>query len=96
VASIWGISTETEPSAREVANIVGAIRKSGVPAVFVETTINPKLMQRIAAEARVRIGEPLYGDSVGTPGSGADSYLGMMRANAQAIARGLSGPEGTP
>jgi ABC-type Zn uptake system ZnuABC Zn-binding protein ZnuA len=96
VASIWGISTETEPSAREVANIVGAIRKSGVPAVFVETTINPKLMQRIAAEARVRIGAPLYGDSVGAPGSGADSYLGMMRANAQAIARGLSGPEGTP
>lgn len=96
VASIWGISTETEPSAREVANIVGAIRKAGVPAVFVETTINPKLMQRIAAEARVRIGAPLYGDSVGAPGSGADSYLGMMRANAQAIARGLSGPEGTP
>lgn len=96
VASIWGISTETEPSAREVAAIVGAIRKAGVPAVFIETTINPKLMQRIAAEARVRIGAPLYGDSVGAPGSGADSYLGMMRANAQAIARGLSGPEGTP
>lgn len=96
VASIWGISTETEPSAREVASIVGAIRKSGVPAVFVETTINPKLMQRIAAEAGVRIGEPLYGDSVGAPGSGAASYLGMMRANAQAIARGLAGPGGTP
>lgn len=96
VASIWGISTETEPSAREVANIVGAIRKAGVPAVFIETTINPKLMQRIAAEAGVGIGAPLYGDSVGAPGSGADSYLGMMRANAQAIARGLSGPEGTP
>ncbi|HUG24690.1 metal ABC transporter solute-binding protein, Zn/Mn family [Piscinibacter sp.] len=96
VASIWGISTETEPSAREVARIVGAIRKSGVPAVFVETTINPKLMQRIAAEARVRIGEPLYGDSVGAPGSGAASYLGMMRANAQAIARGLSGPGHVP
>lgn len=96
VASIWGISTETEPSAREVAQIVGAIRKAGVPAVFVETTINPKLMQRIAAEARVRVGEPLYGDSVGPPGGGADSYLGMMRANARAIARGLSGPGGAP
>lgn len=91
VASIWGISTETEPSAREMAQIIGAIRKSGVPAVFVETTINPKLMQRIAAEARVRVGEPLYGDSVGAPGSGADSYVGMMRANAHAIARGLAG-----
>ncbi|HWH72917.1 MAG TPA: metal ABC transporter substrate-binding protein [Methylibium sp.] len=96
VASIWGISTETEPSAREVAQIVGAIRKAGVPAVFIETTINPKLMQRIAAEAKVRVGEPLYGDSVGAPGSGADSYLGMMRANARAIARGLAGPGVAP
>lgn len=90
VASIWGISTETEPSAREVAQIIGAIRESGVRVVFVETTINPKLMRRIAREARVRVGEPLYGDSVGAPGQGADSYLGMMRANAHAIARGLA------
>lgn len=96
VASIWGISTETEPSAREVARIVGAIREFRVPAVFIETTINPKLMQRIAAEADVRVGEPLYGDSVGRPGSGADNYLGMMRANAQAIARGLAGPKVAP
>ena len=49
-------------------------------------------MQRIAAEAKVKIGEPLYGDSVGVPGSGADSYVGMMRANAQSIVRGLSAP----
>jgi len=96
VASIWGISTETEPSAREVAGIVAAIRKANVPAVFVETTINPKLMQRIAAEAKVRIGEPLYSDSVGVPGSGADSYIGMMRANARAIARSLSLPGSAP
>ena len=96
VASIWGISTETEPSAREVARIVGAIRSAGVPAVFIETTINPKLMHRIAAEAKVRVGEPLYGDSVGAPGSGADTYLGMMRANARAIARGLGGPGSAP
>jgi len=40
--------------------------------------------------------EAIAYDRIGTPGSGADSYLGMMRANAQAIARGLSGPEGTP
>lgn len=96
VASIWGISTETEPSAREVARIVGAIRSAGVPAVFIETTINPKLMHRIAAEAKVRVGEPLYGDSVGAPGSGADTYVGMMRANARAIARGLGGPGSAP
>lgn len=89
VASIWGISTETEPSAQELARIVEAIRASAVPAVFAETTINPKLMKRIANDAKVKLGSPLYGDSVGAPGSGADTYVGMMRANARNIARGL-------
>jgi ABC-type Zn uptake system ZnuABC Zn-binding protein ZnuA len=91
VASIWGISTEVEPTAQEVAGIVRAVRASGVPTVFVETTVNPRLMQRIASEAGVRIGRPLYGDSVGAPGSGADTYLTMMRANAAAIVEGLGG-----
>ncbi len=92
VASIWGISTETEPSAQELARIVDAVRSRAVPAVFAETTINPKLMKRIAADAKVKLGAPLYGDSVGAPGSGADTYVGMMRANARAIARGLEDP----
>ncbi|MBA2722378.1 MAG: zinc ABC transporter substrate-binding protein [Methylibium sp.] len=89
VVSIWGISTDTEPSAREIARIIEQVRNSGVPAVFTETTVNPKLMKRIAADAKVQLGDPLYGDSVGAPGSGADTYITMMRANARAIARGL-------
>jgi len=91
VATIWGISTEAKPSAQEIARIIEAIRSSGVPAVFTETTINPKLMKRIAADANVKLGEPLYGDSVGAPGSGTETYITMMRHNARAIARGLLG-----
>lgn len=89
VGSIWGISTETQPSAKDVARIVQAIRRERVPAVFAETTVSPRLMQRIAADAGVHLGDPLYGDSLGAPGSGADSYVRMMRANLRALARGL-------
>ena len=89
VATIWGISTEREPSAREIRNIVDGIRKHDVRAVFFETTVNPALMLRIAEETGIHVGAPLYGDSVGPPGSGADTYLGMMRANASAVAEGL-------
>ena len=91
VASIWGISTDTEPSAQEIARIISVVRASGVPVVFTETTVNPKLMKRIAHDAKVRLGQPLYGDSVGAPGSGKDTYVTMMRANAHAIATGLAG-----
>ena len=65
------------------------IREHDVPAVFVETTVNPALMLRIAEETGIRVGAPLHGDSVGPPGSGADTYLGMMRANTRAVAEGL-------
>ena len=89
VATIWGISTEREPSAREVRAIVDGIRGREVRALFVETTVNPALMLRIAEETGIHVGAPLFGDSVGPPGSGADTYLGMMRSNARAVAEGL-------
>ena len=89
VATIWGISTEREPSAREIRAIVDGIRKHEVRAVFVESTVNPALMLRIAEETGIHVGAPLFGDSVGPPGSGADTYLGMMRANTRAVAEGL-------
>ncbi len=89
VGTIWGISTEDEPSAQEIARLVDRIRAEGVPAVFVETTINPKLMERVAREAGVRVGQKLYGDSLGPPGSDADTYVRMMRHNVRAIVEAL-------
>ena len=53
VATLWGISTEREPSAREIRAIVDGIREHGVRAVFVETTVNPALMLRIAQETGI-------------------------------------------
>lgn len=89
VGTIWGISTEDEPSAQEIARLVDRIRAEGVPAVFVETTINPKLMERVAREAGVRVGDRLYGDSLGPRGSDADTYVKMMRHNVQTIVEAL-------
>ena len=91
VGTIWSISTEREPSAAEIRRLVDAVRHQRVPTVFVETTINPKIMEQVARDAGVEVGLPLYGDSVGAPGSGAETYVGMMRANTRAIARGLGG-----
>lgn len=91
VGTIWAISTEREPSADEIRTLVDAIRSEGVPTLFIETTINPRVMQQVARDAGVGIGEPLYGDSVGEPGSGAEAYVGMMRANTRSIVAGLGG-----
>lgn len=78
---IAGLSTATEPDARTIAAIVDLIRHEQVPAVFFELTTNPKLIRQIGADAGVRLAEPLYTDSLGIAGSGADTYLGLIRTN---------------
>ena len=61
--------------------VVESIQKSGAPALFVETTINPKQIREIAKETGVKIGGELYSDSMGPEGSAGETYIGMMREN---------------
>lgn len=69
--------------------VVESIRNFGVKAIFVETSVNPKLIREIAREAGVEVGGELYSDSMGEPGSAGETYIGMMRENVLKIARAL-------
>ena len=69
--------------------VVESIRRAGAPAIFVETTINPKQIREIARETGVRVGGELYSDSMGPPGSAGETYIGMMRENVLLIVRAL-------
>lgn len=69
--------------------VIGSIQGFGVPAIFVETSVNPKLIREIAREAGVRIGGELYSDSMGEEGSAGETYIGMMRENSLIISRAL-------
>lgn len=89
LGTVFGVSTEREPSARRIAGLVDEVRAAEVPTIFVETTIDHRLVERVAREADVEVGDPLYGDSVGPPGSGAEDYAGMMHANVDALVAGL-------
>lgn len=89
--TLYGVSTEDEPSAAQVAALTEAIRAAGVPTVFVESLVDPRLMERIAGDSGARVGPQLLGDSVGGPDSGAETYLTMMRHNVTAIVDGLGG-----
>ncbi|NLG68468.1 MAG: zinc ABC transporter solute-binding protein [Firmicutes bacterium] len=86
--TVWGITTEEEPSAHHLAQLFRNLRQHGVPA-FVETTINPQIMEEIAAQAGVAIGGKLYADALGPSGSGAETYEGMMRYNVRVIVDAL-------
>lgn len=67
VASVIGFSTDEEPSAAKVRALIELVRDTEVPTVFVESSINPALMRRVASDADVRLGGTLYGDSLGPP-----------------------------
>lgn len=89
--TLVGVSTEQEPSAKTVAAMVARIRSARVPTVFVETTVNSAVLEQAAREGGAEIGRPIYGDSLGSPGSGAATYEEMMRANVAALVAGLGG-----
>lgn len=76
-----------DPSAREIAALIDAIRASGVTTVFSEVQFPSKVLTSIAAETGATVLANLYSDALGAaPG---DTYVGAMRANATAIATSM-------
>ncbi len=88
-AVIPAISTEAEPSAKDTAALLDTIKREKVKAIFAESSVNPKLATQLAQDSNVKIVDDLYGDSLGEPGSGADTLDGMLLANARKIADAL-------
>ncbi len=88
-AVIPSVSTEAEPSAAETARLLETIEAEGVRAIFAETSVNPDLARALASDAGITIVDDLYGDSLGEPGSGAETIHGMLLFNASKIAEAL-------
>ncbi|MEA2841016.1 MAG: zinc/manganese transport system substrate-binding protein [Methylobacteriaceae bacterium] len=84
-----GVSTETEPSAKDVAKIIRQIKAQHIPAVFLENISDDRLMQQIARETGAKIGDKLYSDALSKPGAGAATYVDMMHNNIAAFTKAL-------
>lgn len=94
VVGLQGISTVTEAGLADMTQMVDLIRQRGAPAIFVESSVPPQAIQRIAADAGVRVGGELFSDAMGTPGdieNGYDlgTYQGMIRHNLTTIVEAL-------
>lgn len=92
VHPINGLSSEGEADAKHLAALIDLIRGEKIRAVFAESTVNPRLVENLLDETGARLGDTLYGDGLGPPGSGAETYDSMYRHNVLAIVRGLSAP----
>jgi zinc/manganese transport system substrate-binding protein len=88
-AVIPSVTTEAEPSASDTAQLLDLIAAEGVKAIFAESSVNPDLARTLASDAGILIVDDLYGDSLGEPGSGAETVHGMLLFNARKIADAL-------
>lgn len=76
-----GLSTDSEPSARDVANLIRQIKTEKIKAVFVENMASPRLVQQINQETGTSLGGKLYADALSKANGPAADYISMMRFN---------------
>lgn len=84
-----GVSTETEPSARDIAAIIGQIKAARIPAVFLENISDDRLIRRIAAETGAKVGGTLISDGLTGEKGPAPTYIDMVRHNIKALTNAL-------
>jgi len=96
VTGIQGLSTATETGVADIRRMADVVVARGVPAMFVESTINPRTVQAVIAAAEeqgltISIGGQLYSDAMGDAGTASGTYIGMLYANTTHIVKALGG-----
>jgi zinc/manganese transport system substrate-binding protein len=86
-----GVSTESEASAKGVAQLVRQIKKEQIKALFVENISDPRLIAQIGRETGVKPAGALFSDALSDSKGPAATYLAMMRANTTALTQAVKG-----
>ena len=79
----------SEPSAKQVAQLIQQIQREKIRAVFVENMSNPRLIERLSKDAGATIGASLYADALSTTNEPGGTYLQMMRHNVTKLVAGM-------
>ncbi|HEY5052604.1 MAG TPA: zinc ABC transporter substrate-binding protein [Solirubrobacterales bacterium] len=84
-------TTQAQPSAKDLSELVGLIDRERVRAIFPESSLSPKVADAIAAQTGASASYTLYGDTLGPADSDGSTYIAMERANADEMVRGFTG-----
>jgi manganese/iron transport system substrate-binding protein len=92
VDALEGMSTEDKPTAARTKELIDKIRKTKIPTIYAELTLNPKLIKTVAQEAKVKVAaQEIYADGLGEIGSPGGTYQQMLVSNTKTIVEGLGG-----
>lgn len=90
--AILGTSTDADVQTSDVQHLNEVIRSTAVAAVFIESTISPRLLGQIAKDNGIVVGGKLFADSLSDEDGPASTYLKMLRQNTDVIYEGLMLP----
>lgn len=96
--AVRGLSTESEPSARDLAQLVTQVRKERIGAIFLENISDPRLLEQLARETGAKVGGKLYSDALSPANGPAASYIAMLETNTAVLLKAIAppGPGGLP
>ncbi|MCQ4161604.1 zinc ABC transporter substrate-binding protein [Roseomonas sp. GC11] len=86
-----GVSTESEPSAAQVARLIRTLKQEKITALFLENMANPATLNRLAHEAGVKVQGRLYADALSAEGGPAATYETMFRNNIGLLVPAMAG-----
>lgn len=87
---LWAINSESQGSPQQVAKIIEIVKAKNVPAVFCESTVEPRIQQEVVAATGARLGGVLYVDSLSPTDGPASTYLKLLEHTADTIITGLT------
>ncbi len=87
---LWAINSESQGTPQQIAKVIEIVKTKQVPAVFCESTVEPRIQNEVVAATNARFGGTLYVDSLSSEDGPASTYLKQLEHTADTIIKGLT------